>query len=166
MQYGDFQQHVVRSQIPRRFSNGCSRTLAADPCHETVGPNLADGYAIGETDFECWGRLWKASPSDPDVDGEEWLTFSEGIEKHCRTNYKNFPDEFYFWDEFSGDRRLDLKVAKLSVLTTGLLVDLQKYLKTHGNKAWRIRIPIYFKPHDYHRVIVIYSGTIDIPSLC
>jgi len=28
-------------------------------------------YAIGETDFECWGRLWKSSPGDLEVDGEE-----------------------------------------------------------------------------------------------
>jgi hypothetical protein len=141
-----------------------------DVCHSQPAVNrslcVAEEYMLGETDFECWGRLWKASPSDPDVDAEEWFTFSEGIEKHCRTNYKNFPDEFYFWDEFSGDRTLDLKIAKLSVLTTGLLVDLQKYLQTHGNKVWRIRIPIYFKPNDRHRVIVIYSGTIDIPPLC
>ena len=32
---------------------------------------MTDGYAIGETDFECWGRLWKACPSDPEVDSEE-----------------------------------------------------------------------------------------------
>ena len=52
---------------------------------------VVEEYMLGEIDFECWGRLWKASPSDPDVDAEEWFTFSEGIEKHCRTNYKNFP---------------------------------------------------------------------------
>src|SRR5215831_8537000 len=112
MRYRDFQQHVVRSQIPRRSSNGCSRTLAADPCHETVGSNPADGYAIGETDFECWGRLWKASPSDPEVDGEEWVTFVGHVEEHFSSNYENFPDEFYFWGDFSGDRTLDLKIAK------------------------------------------------------
>ncbi len=36
---------------------------------------------IGETDFESWDRLWKAFPSDPEVDGEEWLNFSERIQE-------------------------------------------------------------------------------------
>jgi len=67
------------------------------------------------------------------LDAEEWLIFSEGIQKHFRDNYENSPDEFYFWDEFSGDRTLDLKIAELSVLTTRLLADLQKYLQAHGH---------------------------------
>jgi hypothetical protein len=126
----------------------------------------AEDYMLGETDFECWDRLWKASPGDPDADAEEWLIFSAGIQKHFRTNHEYFPDEFYFWDEFSGDRTLDLKIAKLSILSAVLLADLQKYLQMHGPKMWRIRIPIYFKPNDRHRVIVIYSDAIDIPPLC
>ena len=127
---------------------------------------VAEDYMLGETDFECWGRLWKASPSDPDVDAEEWLIFSEGIQKHFRINYEYFPNELYFWDEFSGDRTLDLKIAKLSTLSAGLLVGLQKYLQMHERRMWRIRIPIYFKPNDRHRMIVIYSDAIDIPPLC
>ena len=39
--------------------------------------HMSEGYVIGETDFECWDRLWKASPSDPEVDGEEWVNFSK-----------------------------------------------------------------------------------------
>ena len=165
MQYRDFRQHVVRSQIPRRFSNGCSRTLAADPCHETVGSDPTDGYAIGETDFECWGRLWKASPGDPEVDAEEWVTFLGDVGEHFRSNYENFPDEFYFWGDFSGHRTLDLKIVKPTVLTARLLSDLQKYLQINGRKMWRIRIPIYFKPDDPHRVVVVYPHAIDIPRI-
>jgi hypothetical protein len=45
-------------------------------------------YAIGETDFECWGRLWKSCPGDLEVDGEEWVTFLGSIEEHFRSNYK------------------------------------------------------------------------------
>ena len=30
---------------------------------------------------------------------------------------------------------------------------------------WRIRIPIYFKPDDPHRVIVVYPHAIDISPL-
>jgi hypothetical protein len=129
------------------------------------GLHMTEGYVIGETDFECWDRLWKASPSDPEVDGEEWVTFSERIEEYFRSSYENFPDEFYFWNEFSGDRTLDLKIVKPSVLTARLLLDLQKYLQTHGQKMWRIRIPIYFKPNDPHRVIVVYPHAMDIPPL-
>ena len=127
---------------------------------------MSEDYMLGKTDFECWGRLWKASPSDPDVDAEEWLTFSESIQKHFRENYKNFSDEFYFWDDFSGDRTLDLKIAKLSVLTTQLLADLQKYLQAPGNKMWRIRSPIYFQPNDFPRFMVIYPDATDNPPLC
>jgi hypothetical protein len=129
------------------------------------GLHMTEGYVIGETDFECWDRLWKASPSDPEVDGEEWVTFSERIEEYFRSSYENFPDEFYFWNEFSDDRTLDLKIVKPSVLTARLLLDLQKYLQTHGQKMWRIRIPIYFKPNDPHRVIVVYPHAMDIPPL-
>lgn len=57
---------------------------------------VSEGYTIGVTDFECWGRLWKACPSDPEVDGEEWVTFLDRIQEHFRSNYENFPDEFYF----------------------------------------------------------------------
>jgi hypothetical protein len=54
---------------------------------------------------------------------------------------------------------------KATVLTAGLLSDLQEYLQLNGEKMWRIRIPIYFKADDPHRVIVVYSDTLDIPSL-
>ena len=147
-------------------STGCSRSFAADPCYETVGPNISDDYAIDETEFECWDSLWKACPSNPEVDGEEWVTFMEGIDDHFRINYKNFPDEFYFWGDFLGDRTLDMKIANPTVLTARLLSDLQKYLQMKGQKMWRIRIPIYFKPNDPHRVVVVYPHAIDIPPLC
>jgi len=49
-----------------------SSSWPADPCHESVSPKMTEGYtigetdfAIGETDFEYWGRLWKASANDP-----------------------------------------------------------------------------------------------------
>jgi hypothetical protein len=128
--------------------------------------NRTEGYVIGETDFESWDRLWKAYPGDPEVDGEEWLNFSERIQEYLRVGYENFPDEFYFWNDFSGDRTLDLKIAKPTVLTARLLSDLQEYLQVNGQKMWRIRIPIYFKLNDLHRVIVIYSDAMDIPPLC
>ena len=83
----------------------------ADPCRQTVDPDITEGYAIGETDRERWGRLWKACASDPELDGEEWVIFLEHIQDHFRRNYENFPDEFYFWGDFSGDRTLDLKIA-------------------------------------------------------
>jgi len=122
-------------------------------------------YSIGQTDFECWASLWKACPSDPEVDAEEWVTFVARIQEQFRNHYENFPDEFYFWGDFSGDRTLDLKIAKPTVLTARLLSDLQKYLQRHGQKMWRIRIPIYFKPNEPHRVIVVYSHAIDILPL-
>jgi hypothetical protein len=137
----------------------------ADPCHQIVGPDITEGYAIGETDFERWGRLWKACASDPELDGEEWVIFLERIQEHFRRNYENFPDEFYFWGDFSGDRTLDLKIAKLRVLTARLLSDLQEYLQMNGQKMWRIRIPIYFQPNDPRRVVVVYPHAIDIPSI-
>jgi hypothetical protein len=114
---------------------------------------MTEEYVLGETDFECWNRLWKASASDPDVDPEEWVSFSECIQEHFRNKYEEFPDEFYFWNDFSGDRTLDMKIVRPLVLTKRLLVDLQNYLQTHGHKMWRIRIPIYFKPADCQRVI-------------
>jgi hypothetical protein len=128
--------------------------------------NMTEGYTIGETDFECWNRLWNASPSDPDLDAEEWVAFSECIQQHFRAKYKNFPDEFYFWNDFSGDRTLDLKIVRPSVLTNCLLLDLQRYLQVHGQNMWRIRIPIYFKPDGYYRIIVVYPYAIDNPPLC
>jgi hypothetical protein len=128
--------------------------------------NRTEVYVIGETDFESWDRLWKASPGDPEVDSEEWLNFSERIQEYLRGGYENFPDEFYLWNDFSGDRTLDLKIANPTVLTAHLLSDLQEYLQVNGQKMWRIRIPIYFKLDDPHRVIVVYPNAIDIPPLC
>jgi hypothetical protein len=119
----------------------------ADPSNQTVGPDITEGYAIGETGFERWGRLWKACASDPELDGEEWVIFLERIQEHFRRNYENFPDEFYFWGDFSGDRTLDLKIAKLRLLTARLLSDLQEYLQMNGRKMWRIRIS-YLLPVD------------------
>ena len=165
MQHQNFQQQVVRGLIPRHSSAGYPRSCAADPCRETAGPHVTEGYAFGETDFECWSRLWKACASDPEVDSEEWVTFVERIQEHFRSNYENFPDEFYFWGDFSGDRTLDMKIAKPKVLMAHLLSDLQKYLQMNGRKMWRIRIPIYFKPDDPHRVIVVYHHTINIPMI-
>ena len=46
-------------------------------CHETVGPYMNRWICDCETDFECWGRLWKACPSDPEVDSEERVTFGK-----------------------------------------------------------------------------------------
>ena len=93
---------------------------------------MTEAYSLGETDFECWDKLWKASPSDPDADSEEWVTFSECTQEYFGSTYENFPDEFYFWNDFSGDRTLDLKIVTRSALTARLLSDLQKYLQTHG----------------------------------
>jgi len=129
MQHRNFQQLVVGNVGPTRSSTRCSRRFAADPWCETAGPNLTKGYAIGETDFECWSRLWKACPNDPEVDGEEWVAFVERIKEYFRSNYENFPDEFYFWGDFPGDRTLDMKIAKPAVLTARLLADLQKFLQ-------------------------------------
>jgi hypothetical protein len=138
---------------------------AQTPRRGVAGPNVTEEYSIGETDFECWDRLWNADASDPEIDGEEWVTFLEHIEEHFRTNYENFPDEFYFWGDFSGDRTLDMKIVKPTVLTARLLSDLQKYLQMHRQEMWRIRIPIYFKPNDPHRVVVVYPHAIDIPPV-
>jgi hypothetical protein len=161
---------IKRRMAPKRTANNGSlttrATLRGDLCHEAVGRSMSEGYAIGETEVECWGRLWKASPSDPDVDSEEWVTFLERIEEHFRNNYENFPDEFYFWGDFSGDRTLDVKIAKRTILTARLLSDLQKYLRSNGEKLWRIRIPIYFKASDLQRVVVVYPHAIDIPPIC
>jgi len=142
-----------------------SSNWLADPCHETVDADITERYAIGETDFERWGRLWKARASDPELDGEEWVIFLERIQEHFHSNYENFPDEFYFWGDFSGDRTLDLKIAKPRVLTACLLSDLQEYLQMNGQKMWRIRIPIYFQPNDPRRVVVVYPHAINIPSI-
>jgi len=159
------EQAVVRSPTMRRSSTGYFRRVVADPCYETVSSNLMGGYSIGETNFECWGRLWKARASDPEIDPEEWATFLEEIEEHFRTTYKNFPDEFYFWGDFSDDRTLDLKIAKPTVLTAGLLSDLQRYLQTNGQRMCRIRIFLYFNPNDPQRVVVVYPHAIDIPPV-
>ena len=161
----DFQQSVTLSTL-RRSSVGYCRGGLADPGREIAGPSQIKEYSTGETDFECWGRLWNARASDPEVDGEEWVTYLEQIEEHFRTNYENFPDEFYFWGDFSGDRTLDLKVVEPTVLTARLLADLQKYVQTNGQKMWRIRIPVYFEPNDHHRVVVVYPDAIDIPAVC
>jgi len=165
MQERDFQRPVVPSPIRSRSPTGYCGSFVADPCHQTVGPNLTEGYSIGETDFECWGRLWKACASDPEVEGEEWVVFLDRIEEHFRNSYENFPDEFYFWGDFSGDRTLDLKIAEPTVLAARLLSDLQKYLQMNGQRMWRIRMPIYFKPNDPHRVVVVYPHAIDIPRI-
>ena len=126
---------------------------------------MTQGSAIGETNSECWCSLWMARPGDPVVDAEEWVTFLQHLEEHFRSNYENFPDGFFFWGDFSGDRTLDMKIAKPTVLTVRLLSDLQKFLQMNGQKMWRIRIPIYFKPDDPHRVIVVYPHAIDIPLI-
>ena len=146
------------------FMNKRSNWLA-DPCHQTVGLDVPAEYAIGETNFERWGRLWKACASDPELDGEEWVIFLELFQEHLRNNYENFPDEFYFWGDFSGDRTLDLRIANPTVVTTRLLSDLQEYLQINGRKMWRIRIPIYFKPNDFRRVVVIYPYAIVITAI-
>ena len=164
MPKADFEQPVA-PRAPRRSSAGYCRSAVADPGQEIAGSSQIKEYSIGQTDVEWWGRLWMARASDPEVDGEEWVTFLEHIEEHFRINYENFPDEFYFWGDFSGDRTLDLKIAEPRVLTARLLADLQKYLQRNGQRMWRIRIPIYFTPNDPHRVVVVYPHAMDIPPV-
>jgi hypothetical protein len=163
MQSHDYQvsEAAFRDAHPIEAPEGSPLTHASRP----FGPDLTKEYAIGETDFECWDRLWKASLSDPEVDAEEWVIFLDRIQEHFRRDYENFPDEFYFWGDFSGDRTLDFKAAQPAVLTARLLSDLQKYLQLNGQKMWRVRIPIYFEPNDPLRVIVVYPHAIDIPPL-
>jgi hypothetical protein len=96
---------------------------------------------------------------------KKWVIFLERIQGHLRSSYDNFPDEFYFWGDFSGDRTLDLKIEKPRVLTARLLSDLQEYLQMNGQEMWRIRIPIYFQPNDPRRVVVVYPYAINIPSI-
>jgi hypothetical protein len=71
----------------------------------------------------------------------------------------------FFGGDFSGDRPLDLKIAKPTAFTAGLLSVLQRYLKTNGQGMWRIRIPVYFIPNDPQRVVVVYPHAIDIPPV-
>ena len=78
-----------------------SSSLPADACHETVSSNMTEGYtisepdfAIGKTDFEYWGRLWKASANDPEVAGEEWVTFVKRIQEHLKLNLDRPSTEF------------------------------------------------------------------------
>jgi hypothetical protein len=61
MQEHDFQQVVVRSRIATQWSSGYSKGFVADPCPETVGPNVTEEYSIGETDFECLGQIVEGS---------------------------------------------------------------------------------------------------------
>jgi hypothetical protein len=131
----------------------------------TPEPSMTPKYSFGVTDFESWSSLWKAAKSDPDPDPEEWATFLERIQEYFYSRYENYPDELYFWNDFSVDRTLDLKIVKPSALTAGLLSDLQKYLQTHGQDMWRIRIPISFQPGKCHRMIVVYAHSIDIPPI-
>lgn len=126
---------------------------------------MTGDYTIGKTEFERWNKLWKARLSDPDVDSEEWVTFLGRIQEHFRTTYENYPDEFYFWGDFSGDRTLDLRIVKPEVLTGQLLSDLQTYLHLEGQEMWRIGIHIRFKLDDPLRVIVVYADAIDILPL-
>jgi hypothetical protein len=121
-------------------------------------------YAVGETDSECWVKLWKASAGDPEVDYEEWKDFSDNIEENLRKSHEDFLDQFYFWNDFAGDRTLDLKIAGLSVLTTGLVCLRQRYLQVNGQQMWRVRTPIYFGPDSPQRVIVIYPHALDTPA--
>jgi signal transduction histidine kinase len=62
--------HIHRANELAQFGLAEARRSVLSCLHMT------EGYVIGETDFECWDRLWKASPSDPEVDGEDWVTFS------------------------------------------------------------------------------------------
>ena len=122
-------------------------------------------HTFAETGLECWGRSRNASTSSREPDAEEWGIFSEQIQEYFRCRYENYPDDFYFWNNFRGDRTLDLKIVKPPALTARLFSDLQKYLQTHGQDMWRIRIPISLQTDDCHRMIVIYAHSIDIPPI-
>jgi hypothetical protein len=152
----------MKARDPQPSSTGCARSFA---CNQIADLNVTGEYTIGVIEFECWNKLWKARPSDPDVDSEEWMTFVGHIQEHFRRTYENFPDEFYFLGDFSSDRTLDLKIVKPAILTGHLLSDLQKYLQLNGQEMWRIRVNVRFRPDDPHRVIVIYADTIDILPL-
>ena len=107
-------------------------------------------------------QTMESSPNDRDLDSEEWVTFVGHIQEHFRRTYENFPDEFYFLGDFSGDRTLDLKIVKPTILTGHLLSDLQRYLQLNGQEMWRIRVHVRFQPGDPYRVIVVYADAIDI----
>ena len=58
---------------PKQLMNTAQRQLAT-----TSELLVTEECMLGETDFECWCKLWKASASDPDVDcdnmcREAWL---------------------------------------------------------------------------------------------
>ena len=152
----------MKARDPQRSSTGCARSFA---CNQIADLNLTGEFTIGVIELEFWNKLWKARPSDPDVDSEEWVTFVGQIQEHFHRTYENFPDEFYFWGDFSGDRTLDLKIVKPTVLTGHLLSDLQRYLQLNGQEMWRIRVHVHFQADDPHRVIVVYTDTIDILPL-
>ena len=122
-------------------------------------------YIFDETRLECSGRSCNASASNREPEAAEWVTFSEQIQEYFRCRYENYPDDFYFWNDFCDDRTLDLKIVKPSALTARLFSDLQNYLQTHGEDMWRIRIPISLQPNDCHRMIVVYAHSIDIPPV-
>ena len=122
-------------------------------------------YIFNETELEGWDRSCDASASNREPDAEESVIFSEQVQEYFRCRYENYPDDCYFWNDFCGDRTLALKIVKPSVLTARLFSDLQKYLQTHGQDMWRIRIPISLQPDDCHRMIVVYAHSIDIPPV-
>ena len=165
MQDHDLGYRSTETNLPPETLTESCRGLTPDPQYEPRRSFSADAHAIGETDVECWNKRWKSCANDPELDGEEWVTFLAGIQEYLRQKYDNYPDEFYFWGDFSGDRTLDLKIAEPTVLTARLLTDLQKYLTQNGQRMWRVRVPIYFTSDDPHRVIVIYPDSLDIAPI-
>lgn len=56
MEYNDCFQSVVSSRQPR-LPTGCAGCSAAGFSHDGLSRGVSEGYQIGETDSECWGRV-------------------------------------------------------------------------------------------------------------
>jgi polyisoprenoid-binding protein YceI len=56
--------------------------------HREIGVALDQlSTKLGDTDFECWGRLWKACPSDPRQSFDSTAANQRSPNKYCSTGH-------------------------------------------------------------------------------
>jgi len=120
---------------------------------------MKNAFKFGCLSFEEWSGLWKYSEDESDVDGNEYYNFCKDLDVWLRREFSSYPEEFYLWGDFYGDRSVDVEIVNGEMLNEEFIEKLQQYL--YANNNWRFKIPTYINSTS---VIVVYKDRVFLPK--
>lgn len=119
-------------------------------------------YIYGTPSAEESDGLWKARPSDPDVDSEAYNAATLSLDAHLRNQFvlgaTAKRGDLYLRGDFFGDRTQYLELLVPELIGVELIGSLQTWLRAYDSGTWRVVIPTYVE--DAAGAIMVYPSVV------